>query len=171
MKKMRVRAWPIVAGVALFGSGIGIGVAGRHTTPDPVATTSVVENTLPVRVSISTAPTTVTATVTETTQLITTAGRSAPPITTAATTVTVTLPPQTVTRINTRIETITVVAPETAPAQTSEQTQIRGLVDDSTSVYFSSCAEARAAGAAPLYRGQPGYRAGLDRDNDGVACE
>ena len=24
---------------------------------------------------------------------------------------------------------------------------------------------------APLYRGQPGYRAALDRDNDGVACE
>ncbi|WP_083292350.1 excalibur calcium-binding domain-containing protein [Arthrobacter sp. SW1] len=37
--------------------------------------------------------------------------------------------------------------------------------------YFSSCADARAAGAAPLYAGQPGYRAGLDRDKDGVACE
>ncbi|ELT43577.1 excalibur calcium-binding domain-containing protein, partial [Arthrobacter nitrophenolicus] len=30
---------------------------------------------------------------------------------------------------------------------------------------------ARAAGAAPLYAGQAGYRAGLDRDLDGVACE
>jgi hypothetical protein len=29
----------------------------------------------------------------------------------------------------------------------------------------------RAAGKAPLYRGDPGYRAGLDRDDDGVACE
>ncbi|MFI1177882.1 excalibur calcium-binding domain-containing protein [Streptomyces melanogenes] len=38
-------------------------------------------------------------------------------------------------------------------------------------VYFENCAEARAAGAAPLLRGQPGYRAGLDRDGDGVACE
>ncbi|MDP9436820.1 MAG: excalibur calcium-binding domain-containing protein [Actinomycetota bacterium] len=28
-----------------------------------------------------------------------------------------------------------------------------------------------AAGRAPLFRGQAGYRAGLDRDNDGVACE
>jgi hypothetical protein len=37
--------------------------------------------------------------------------------------------------------------------------------------YYASCAEARAAGAAPLFRGQPGYRSGLDRDNDGVACE
>ncbi|MFJ4208780.1 DUF1524 domain-containing protein [Paenarthrobacter sp. NPDC089675] len=37
--------------------------------------------------------------------------------------------------------------------------------------YFANCAAARAAGAAPLYAGQPGYRAGLDRDHDGVACE
>ncbi|WP_285241393.1 GmrSD restriction endonuclease domain-containing protein [Arthrobacter sp. G.S.26] len=37
--------------------------------------------------------------------------------------------------------------------------------------YFSSCAAAKAAGAAPLYSGQAGYRAGLDGDNDGVACE
>ncbi|MFW0774371.1 excalibur calcium-binding domain-containing protein, partial [Paenarthrobacter nitroguajacolicus] len=37
--------------------------------------------------------------------------------------------------------------------------------------YYANCAAARAAGAAPLYAGQPGYRAGLDRDNDGVACE
>lgn len=38
-------------------------------------------------------------------------------------------------------------------------------------VYYSSCAVARAAGAAPLHRGEPGYRPGLDRDGDGVACE
>ncbi len=39
------------------------------------------------------------------------------------------------------------------------------------SAYYPNCKAARAAGAAPLYRGQPGYRPGLDRDNDGVACE
>ncbi|WP_270241593.1 GmrSD restriction endonuclease domain-containing protein [Kocuria marina] len=38
-------------------------------------------------------------------------------------------------------------------------------------VYFSRCAEARAAGMAPLYAGTPGYRPGLDGDGDGVACE
>ncbi|WHU45959.1 excalibur calcium-binding domain-containing protein [Gordonia sp. L191] len=37
--------------------------------------------------------------------------------------------------------------------------------------YYSNCSEARAAGAAPLYRGDPGYRSALDRDNDGIACE
>lgn len=39
------------------------------------------------------------------------------------------------------------------------------------SVYFRNCADAKAAGKAPLHRGDPGYRTGLDRDNDGVACE
>ncbi len=38
-------------------------------------------------------------------------------------------------------------------------------------VYYANCDAVRAAGRAPLYRGQPGYRAALDRDNDGIACE
>jgi hypothetical protein len=38
-------------------------------------------------------------------------------------------------------------------------------------VVFGNCAQARAAGAAPLSRGQPGYSPRLDRDGDGVACE
>ncbi len=37
--------------------------------------------------------------------------------------------------------------------------------------YFRSCNEVRAAGAAPLYRGQPGYREDMDGDRDGIACE
>jgi hypothetical protein len=41
----------------------------------------------------------------------------------------------------------------------------------SSSAYYRNCSEARAAGAAPLYEGEPGYRSGLDRDGDGVACE
>ncbi|HYJ74291.1 MAG TPA: excalibur calcium-binding domain-containing protein [Kineosporiaceae bacterium] len=39
------------------------------------------------------------------------------------------------------------------------------------SVYYANCSAARAAGDTPLYRGDPGYRPGLDRDGDGVACE
>ena len=38
-------------------------------------------------------------------------------------------------------------------------------------VYYQNCKAAKAAGAAPLYRGQPGYRSALDGDDDGVACE
>ncbi|MDV8066374.1 excalibur calcium-binding domain-containing protein [Rhodococcus sp. IEGM 1366] len=36
---------------------------------------------------------------------------------------------------------------------------------------YDSCADAVAAGAAPLREGDPGYRLSWDRDNDGVACE
>jgi hypothetical protein len=37
--------------------------------------------------------------------------------------------------------------------------------------YYNNCAAARAAGAAPLHQGEPGYRSGLDGDHDGTACE
>lgn len=36
---------------------------------------------------------------------------------------------------------------------------------------YANCAEARAAGAAPVKRGDPGYGRHLDRDNDGIGCE
>nr|WP_241188400.1 DUF1524 domain-containing protein [Kocuria palustris] len=36
---------------------------------------------------------------------------------------------------------------------------------------FANCSEARAAGAAPLHRGMPGYAPRMDGDGDGVACE
>ncbi|WP_080604466.1 excalibur calcium-binding domain-containing protein [Sphingobium yanoikuyae] len=36
---------------------------------------------------------------------------------------------------------------------------------------YRNCREARAAGAAPLHRGQPGYGAHMDGDGDGIACE
>lgn len=41
----------------------------------------------------------------------------------------------------------------------------------SSRITYSSCSEARAAGAAPVYVGTPGYSRELDRDGDGVACE
>jgi hypothetical protein len=43
----------------------------------------------------------------------------------------------------------------------------------STSLGFGyrNCAEARAAGADPVYAGEPGYGEHLDRDRDGIGCE
>jgi len=38
-------------------------------------------------------------------------------------------------------------------------------------VYYANCTAARAAGAAPVRRGQPGYGTHLDRDRDGIGCE
>ncbi|MCZ4651842.1 DUF1524 domain-containing protein [Gordonia amicalis] len=85
----------------------------------------------------------------------------------------------------------TVPAPAPAPA-TTERTETRtstatplpeatytpprlyapeAPTPDAPSTYYANCSAARAAGAAPLYAGQPGYRAKLDRDGDGVACE
>ncbi|MEC3915847.1 excalibur calcium-binding domain-containing protein [Nocardia sp. CDC160] len=46
-----------------------------------------------------------------------------------------------------------------------------GLVVRADDVYYKNCTEARKAGAAPIKKGEPGYRPALDRDNDGVACE
>jgi hypothetical protein len=36
---------------------------------------------------------------------------------------------------------------------------------------YRDCDAARTAGAAPIYRGEPGYRSPLDADDDGIACE
>ena len=36
---------------------------------------------------------------------------------------------------------------------------------------FANCTAARAAGAAPVYRGTPGYGTHLDRDRDGIGCD
>jgi len=56
-----------------------------------------------------------------------------------------------------------VTAPVEVPTVTA-QTPSGGIT-------FKNCAAARAAGAAPLFRGQPGYRDSMDGDHDGVACE
>lgn len=37
--------------------------------------------------------------------------------------------------------------------------------------HWSGCRAARAAGTAPIYRGEPGYRETMDGDSDGIACE
>jgi hypothetical protein len=37
-------------------------------------------------------------------------------------------------------------------------------------VYYKNCGVALAEGAAPIAKGEPGYRTGLDPDGDGVAC-
>lgn len=39
------------------------------------------------------------------------------------------------------------------------------------STYYANCSAVRAAGAAPIMRGEPGYSSKLDRDDDGIACE
>jgi hypothetical protein len=38
-------------------------------------------------------------------------------------------------------------------------------------VSFANCTEVRAAGAAPIHAGDPGWSTGFDGDGDGVGCE
>ncbi|MDK9300619.1 excalibur calcium-binding domain-containing protein, partial [Propionibacterium freudenreichii] len=74
-------------------------------------------------------------------------------------------------------------SPRPAPAATQEQEQPAQVpqqqqanpapapVQQQPATYYKNCAAVRAAGAAPLHRGQPGYSSNLDKDGDGVACE
>lgn len=66
----------------------------------------------------------------------------------------------------------TAAPPPAKPKSTAPKPTTANPPDEpDTSVYYANCDAARAAGAAPLHVGEPGYRAGLDRDKDGVACE
>lgn len=58
---------------------------------------------------------------------------------------------------------------EDEPTLLAPKTPVRG--DAPLSRPFRNCTEARAFGAAPVRRGEPGYGPHLDRDNDGVGCE
>ncbi|WP_339350931.1 excalibur calcium-binding domain-containing protein [Bifidobacterium indicum] len=84
--------------------------------------------------------------------------------------------------ISLRHDTATQPAPapaqSAAPAPTQEPTQEQAPAQapapapaPDTYEYYQNCDAVRAAGKAPLYQGQPGYRPALDRDHDGVACE
>ncbi|HEY0026286.1 MAG TPA: excalibur calcium-binding domain-containing protein [Allosphingosinicella sp.] len=61
-----------------------------------------------------------------------------------------------------------------AGASLHEMAVSQGLARRSTPAvgdYWRGCNAAREAGVAPLYAGEPGYRAEMDRDGDGIACE
>jgi hypothetical protein len=59
-------------------------------------------------------------------------------------------------------------APKTT---TAPETTIKPRPLAPSSVFYANCTAVRAAGAAPLRAGQPGYARKLDRDGDGIACE
>lgn len=63
-----------------------------------------------------------------------------------------------------------VAVPTTAPRTAVPRPSASAPVNPGA-VYYADCAAVRAAGKAPLLRGQPGYRSELDRNDDGVACQ
>jgi hypothetical protein len=60
--------------------------------------------------------------------------------------------------------------PVNTPARTSAPAPT-GTAPVSGDVYYENCDAVRAAGAAPIHAGDPGYAPHLDRDGDGVGCE
>jgi hypothetical protein len=75
----------------------------------------------------------------------------------------------------TPVPTTTTQAPP-PPPQTTEQAPPPAYTPPApdpgpADVYYKNCAAARAAGAAPIHIGEPGYRSALDADHDGIACE
>jgi len=67
-----------------------------------------------------------------------------------------------------RTPAISADTPAAEPAATEPPVDVAAI---ERSVTYSGCREVRAAGAAPLYRGTPGYRTTMDGDGDGIACE
>ncbi len=63
-----------------------------------------------------------------------------------------------------------VAAPERTPTHRDAPATVT-VEDDESYVYYTNCSAVRAAGAAPIYAGEPGYGRHLDRDSDGVGCE
>ena len=49
--------------------------------------------------------------------------------------------------------------------------RLRAFGGGGSGTYYANCAAARAAGAAPVMAGEPGYSSRLDRDGDGIGCE
>ena len=62
-------------------------------------------------------------------------------------------------------------APESESQSEENSEEAEAPADESSPVYYSNCTEAWNAGAAPIYRGEPGYQIDLDRDKDGIAYE
>ncbi|MCZ4342470.1 excalibur calcium-binding domain-containing protein [Sphingomonadaceae bacterium G21617-S1] len=57
------------------------------------------------------------------------------------------------------------------PAPTAAAYREQTRPEPESEVYYANCSAARAAGAAPVYAGEPGYAPRLDRDGDGIGCE
>lgn len=58
-----------------------------------------------------------------------------------------------------------------APPTTTTTTPGKAPAAAPPTVYYKNCDAVRAAGAAPIRTGDPGYSKELDRDGDGIACE
>ncbi len=63
------------------------------------------------------------------------------------------------------------VIPPTVVPVTVVPLAVIPVVAAPTAVYYQNCTEVRAAGAAPIHAGDPGWQTKFDRDGDGIGCE
>ena len=148
----------------LVGAGI-VGIAviasvNTSTTPAPVPTTGP---------ALAVAVTTTTPATTEATSV--TPATSTPPTTPSPTrapsdTTTIAAPPATLPPGPSTVEADVITSEPVAPQPLASTPKTAAA-----STYYATCSAARAAGAAPLHQGEPGYSRRLDRDGDGIACE
>lgn len=160
------KKWPWIAG-GVAGGLILIGALNMNDeSPKPAAevTTSTAVSTTPAAKTTTPAPTTTTTA----------------PVTTAPTTVAPAAASVAPTSVAPPAATEAVVVPVAPPEP--EAPPVQRVVPEPEpepevkapaprSVSYANCAAVRAAGAAPIYSGDPGYSKKLDRDGDGVACE
>lgn len=135
----------VLAVMALPALAFGACGSGEGAVSTPTTTSDRVEDNLPFAGSTAATPATTVAVAPPTSAVAT----AATPATTAASTTRAT-------------HSIRATVPPSAPAATAP------LV---ASGAFTSCSAARAAGAAPVRSGEPGYGPHLDSDRDGVGCE
>ena len=53
----------------------------------------------------------------------------------------------------------------------ASQAQTPAAAPAQPSVFYKNCKEVKAAGAAPIRPGDPGWDPKFDRDGDGIGCE
>lgn len=86
------------------------------------------------------------------------------------------IPPTTQTTTTEPPTTTTTSGQQSAPSSAAKKSISRAATPESTgnvlqSVSYANCDAVRAAGKAPIRRGDPDYAPKLDRDGDGVGCE
>lgn len=64
-----------------------------------------------------------------------------------------------------------VVAPKPKKTKATVKTAAPKPTKTTASVFYKNCTEVKAAGAAPIRPGDPGWQQKFDRDGDGVGCE
>ncbi|MDV6266995.1 excalibur calcium-binding domain-containing protein [Rhodococcus globerulus] len=157
------RKWPWIAGVAAAGVaviGIAAGTGGSEESKTPAATSST-----------TVAATTTQATTTTTVKTTTSAAAPTTTTTVAPTTTTTLAMVPLVPQVTTTTQYVP-PPPVYTPPKTTEPAYVPPPVKvPNAGVKYANCDEAKAAGAAPILRGEPGYAPKLDRDNDGIACD